>query len=241
MYDDWVRQTPSTCAVVSESALVLCGTGIELVQSGSHPSFVLGAAIEATCFGLSPSGGLIAAGFREGRIRISRFPAAYDIVAFCLEHVEAVTALVWMGDEAFFAVDGAGFCIKWGVDGAKLAGTRVSEAPLEHLAVAGGSVFVAEQRVVILDGETLERKAMVEVGAPIFGLAGFCGRAVALTARGLSFVGSPESLLERAVRIDVPKARPVDQLKRIIRPGMEGTEEVAVWRDPGRGMRDEGG
>lgn len=112
----------------------------------------------ATMTDVAASETRIASCDREGRVRVSRYPDAHDIISFCLGHTSFVTRVAWISEGLLVSTGGDGTVRLWNADtGLQHAAVNVggAESVVAGVAVIRSSpaalaVFVHEEKEVVL-------------------------------------------------------------------------------------------
>lgn len=113
---------------------------------------------------------------REGRVRVSRYPEAHDIVSFCLGHTSFVTRVAWISEGLLLSTGGDGTVRLWDADsGLQHAAVNVAGAESVVAGVAtmrsspgAVAVFVHEEKEVVLLAGVEEKTLRVAGRALVF-------------------------------------------------------------------------
>ena len=116
---DSYRNVPSLLVLNSGE---LCCYNIETKEM----IILLGSICTATSFKISNDRNTIISADRDARIRISRYPATYDIKAFCLNHEEFISCIEYIDDQTIISCDGDGQLGLWSINGDLLQFSRIA-------------------------------------------------------------------------------------------------------------------
>jgi len=107
----------SDCVLLGDKS----GDVYSVQVKGGAPSLLLGHLSQLLDLAISHAGDLVLTADRDEKIRVSRFPNAYNILNFCLGHTEFVTCLCLVGEDQILSGSGDGTVRLWNYrDGVEL-------------------------------------------------------------------------------------------------------------------------
>ena len=209
-----------------------------VVEEGEKPShpILLGAiaALTATAFNEH----YVLAGDRDGRIRVSDFPDAYQIRAFCLAHEEFISGLEFLDNEKFVAVDGGGSITKWNVNGELLLLKKIFKPTTIIRSIVNtpeGLVVITDEnnKITTLNKDTFEILKQTEVQGPVVNLS-FSPSCGLIVATGVGIFINSTQITTINPPFD-PKNYSLDskrvEHKAIVHSGETG-DVFELWRNP---------
>lgn len=204
------------------------------------PVVLMGHIATTTCFTLNSEKNKLATCDRDGRIRISKYPQAYDILKFCLFHEEFVTSLAFDEKGNLFSADGDGQIAKWSPEGKLISHSQVfSKGAIITKIVdfEGKLAIIAENSasVSIVDEESLEVVSKIDTKEQPLAIDAVDKKLfVGCNGEVVSIVdGQAEQLFESPKFENVPtKGNLRVARKKIVDATNKTSEEYSLWRSP---------
>ena len=229
-----------------EAILMNDGSDIVMYEVANlkQPKILMGHIATTTYFALNNELNKIATCDRDGRIRISKYPKAYEILKFCLYHEEVVTALLFIPSTGeLVSADSDGQLVKWDPDGNFLLCKNVfpKNSLITGMALLGDKIAVIcenSKSVSFVNANTLETISVLEAPEITLSIASFadskvyvgCNGALAIINESLE-LSVLDGFDEKLEKIPTKEKLRVAK-KNIIHKGEKTGEAYSLWRSP---------
>jgi WD40 repeat protein len=211
-----------------------------LLADFKKPTVLMGHIATTTFFTVNSQRNKLATCDRDGRIRISKYPQAYDILRFCLFHVEFVTSLAFTENDVLFSVDGDGQIAKWSAEGKLIASKQIfaKGTVISQIAIVDGKVAVIAEKnasISFVDEESLEVVSKIDIAEQPLVLAAI-DKTLFVGCNGeiVSIVDGKAKTLLNTTKLDpVPTKENLRvNRKKIVDATNKSSEEYSLWRSP---------
>ena len=209
-----------------------------------QPKILMGHIATTTYFTLNPEGSKLATCDRDGRIRISKYPKAYDILKFCLYHEEVVTSLLYIqGTGELLSADSDGQIAKWDSNGNFIISKYVfpKNSFIIGMASIGDNVAVICEKcskICIINSKTLETVTIIDTPEITLSIASFNQSSLYVGCNGVLVVINKEletfiiDSIDAKLETIPSKEKMRVAKKNIIHKDEKSGEAYTLWRSP---------
>lgn len=183
---------------------------------------------------------------RDARIRYSRFPQTYEILAFGFHHEEFISSIDFLDENHIVSGDGDGQIIKWDLNGHTTNIKQLSEAgTIIRKLVSSNSLLYAiienDKTLYIINQDSLDIINKVNLNeAPLTIAQNTKGQIFVLTVAELYELDKDKNELKPLHKIELSEEDASTyslenqrvKCKKIIHRKDKGTEDYEIWRNP---------
>lgn len=234
------------CDYKSKYSLLALNSGdIDSIDIESKKSTtLLGSIATGTAFIIGPN--IIISSDRDARIRYSRFPQTYDIIAFGFYHEEFVSSIDFLDENHIVSGDGDGQMAKWDLNGKALLVKRLTNPGtiIRKLVSSENSLYAIvenDNTLYVLDKDSLNVTNKVNLSeSPLTIAQNPNGQLYVLTVSQLYEFNSENNELKALHQIELTEEDASSyslenqrvKCKKIIHKSDKGSEDYEIWRNP---------
>lgn len=205
---------------------------------------LLGSIATGTAFVIGSN--VIISSDRDARIRYSRYPQTYDILAFGFYHEEFVSTIDFLDENHIVSGDGDGQIVKWNMNGEKLLCKRLSNAGtiIRKLVSSDSSLYAIvenDNSLYILDKDSFDTINKIKLNeSPLTIALNPSNQLFVLTIAQLCEFNNSTNELKALYSIELTDEDASSyslesqrvKCKKIIHKSDKGTEDYEIWRNP---------
>ncbi|EAY21029.1 hypothetical protein TVAG_172870 [Trichomonas vaginalis G3] len=206
-----------------------------------NPHLLLGHIATTTSFAISPDHKVLATSDRDGRIRFSKYPNAFDIITFGLQHEEFISDIIYLPSGELISADGDGQLAKWDSNGnfVKLERTFTEQTIIRRICLFNDKIAAINENssnVYVVDTESLKVVDTIKTNLQPLCIAPFQGGLICGCNGELLKISGNEISVIPGFDFKIDPMPTIAKLrvttKQIIHKNEKNTEIYNIWRHP---------